>query len=132
MSYQRETRKVVVEVAPFFLQEGSQPEDDVFLWAYHVSITNQRNHPIHLHHRHWYITDASGEIQEVQGKGVVGEQPVILPDRTYEYASGVALKTPSGMMYGTYLMKSPETGEELVVDIPAFSLDSPFEQGVVH
>ncbi|MGL4426611.1 MAG: Co2+/Mg2+ efflux protein ApaG [Alphaproteobacteria bacterium] len=132
MSYQKKTHGVSIEVDPFFLNEGSHPEEEVFLWAYHIAITNQRPHPIQLCNRYWHITDASGYVHEVRGPGVVGEKPVILPSQTYEYASGVTLKTASGMMHGSYVMETGETKEQLVVDIPAFSLDSPFEKISLH
>ena len=81
--------------------------------------------------RHWRITDSLGNIQEVQGDGVVGEQPVLTPGESFEYTSGTPLGTPSGIMVGTYQMET-ESGDRFDVDIPAFSLDSPHQPGQVH
>jgi ApaG protein len=79
-----------------------------------------------LRRRYWHIIDARGYAQEVRGVGVVGEQPKLEPGETYEYASGTALTTPSGIIQGTYEMETEE-GEWLTVDIPPFSLDSPYQ-----
>ena len=76
--------------------------------------------------RHWKITDGLGRLQEVQGPGVVGEQPILRPGESFEYASGTPLSTPSGIMSGSYQMKA-ESGETFDAAVPAFSLDSPYE-----
>ena len=81
--------------------------------------------------RTWRITDANGLILEVKGEGVVGEKPWITPGTTYHYTSGTPLSTPSGLMEGIYHMKT-KTGETFDVIIPVFSLDSPYETGVLH
>ena len=73
--------------------------------------------------RHWIITDASGRKQEVRGKGVIGEQPVLAPGERFEYTSGVPLPTPSGIMTGRYQMVN-ESGERFEIDIPTFALES--------
>ena len=74
--------------------------------------------------RHWMITNARGELTEVKGPGVVGEQPVLKPGESFEYRSGAPLDTPSGMMGGAYQMES-ESGERFDIEIPTFSLDLP-------
>ena len=79
-----------------------------------------------LRTRYWRITDSMGRVQEVRGAGVVGEQPVLGPGESYEYTSGTPLPTPSGIMVGTYQMES-QSGEKFEVDVPAFSLDSPYQ-----
>ena len=84
-----------------------------------------------LRTRYWRITDAAGLTEEVKGDGVVGEQPVIRPGEGYEYTSGAPLNTPSGLMVGAYGMETA-AGEEFHVDIPAFSLDSPYETRQIH
>ena len=86
---------------------------------------------IRLRSRHWRITDRNGQVQEVRGEGVVGEQPVLNPGDSFEYTSGVPLSTPSGIMVGAYVMET-EAGESFTVEIPAFSLDSPFDNHRVH
>jgi ApaG protein len=79
--------------------------------------------------RHWMISNARGELNEVKGPGVVGEQPVLKPGEIYEYTSGAPLDTPSGMMGGAYQMES-ESGDRFDIEIPTFSLDRP-NQGVL-
>ncbi|MBT3307515.1 MAG: Co2+/Mg2+ efflux protein ApaG, partial [Alphaproteobacteria bacterium] len=81
--------------------------------------------------RHWRITDSLGNVQEVRGDGVIGEQPVLDPGGSFEYTSGTPLSTPSGIMAGTYQMETPG-GERFDVTIPAFSLDSPHQGGALH
>ena len=96
-----------------------------------MRIENHGDETVQLLNRHWQITDADGNLQEVRGEGVVGKQPVLQPGEAFEYASGTPLTTPSGIMVGTYHMKS-KNGEDFDVDIPAFSLDSPHIKGPVH
>lgn len=130
-SYAQTTAAIKVIVEPFFLEEQSEPEDNHFVWAYHVRIENNGQKTVQLMTRHWRITDSLGNIQEVQGDGVVGEQPVLTPGESFEYTSGTPLGTPSGIMVGTYQMET-ESGDRFDVDIPAFSLDSPHQPGQVH
>ncbi len=82
--------------------------------------------PSSLGNRYWRITDSLGRVQEVRGAGVVGEQPILHPGEAFEYTSGTPLKTPSGIMVGTYQMESTG-GERFEIAIPAFSLDSPHQ-----
>jgi len=129
--YKHVTKSVTVNVEPVYLEDESEPDRDYFLWAYTISIENQGCDVIRLRSRHWRITDRNGRVQEVRGEGVVGEQPVLSPGESFEYTSGVPLSTPSGIMVGAYVMET-EAGESFTVDIPAFSLDSPFDQHRVH
>lgn len=124
--YTETTRGITVTVQPIFLEDQSQPDDGHYVWAYRVRIENNGGDTVQLKRRHWKITDALGRMQEVEGAGVVGEQPVLRPGESYEYTSGTPLSTPSGIMMGTYQMESDE-GESFAVRIPAFSLDSPHE-----
>jgi len=94
-----------------------------------VIIENQGPETVQLLSRHWMITNARGELTEVKGPGVVGEQPVLKPGESFEYTSGTPLNTPSGMMGGAYQMES-ESGERFDIEIPTFSLDRP-NQGVL-
>ncbi|MGB0684128.1 MAG: Co2+/Mg2+ efflux protein ApaG [Magnetovibrionaceae bacterium] len=126
-TYEEITQAIRVTVQPFYLNEQSSPEDNHFVWAYHVKIENQGGETVQLLTRHWRITDAVGNVQEVKGDGVVGEQPVLSPGEAFEYTSGTPLPTPSGIMVGTYQMIS-ESGSRFDIRIPAFSLDSPHEQ----
>lgn len=129
--YKMTTESIQVIVEPIYLEEQSEPDENRFVWAYHIRIENHGSETIQLLNRHWRITDALGRTQEVRGPGVVGEQPVLEPGETYEYSSGTPLSTPSGIMVGTYEMEFLG-GDRIDVAIPAFSLDSPYEQARVH
>ncbi len=129
--YQATTRTIQVTVESFYLAEQSTPSDDHYVWAYQIHIENQGPEIVQLLNRHWYITDANGRAQEVEGPGVVGEQPVLNPGESFEYTSGTPLSTPSGIMVGTFVMVT-STGERFDVKIPAFSLDSPYQPVNVH
>ncbi|MBI4968335.1 MAG: Co2+/Mg2+ efflux protein ApaG [Rhodospirillales bacterium] len=124
--YTETTRQIAVTVEPIYLEDQSNPEENHFVWAYRVRIENLGKDTVQLLRRHWRITDAKGRLQEVEGPGVVGEQPVLEPGQTFEYTSGTPLPTPSGIMVGTYLMESAQ-GERFEIGIPAFSLDSPHQ-----
>lgn len=129
--FEETTRSIRIAVTPTFLGDQSDPNDNRFLWAYHITIENHGREAVQLLTRHWHITDARGRVREVEGPGVIGQQPVILPGRKHEYSSGVPLETPSGFMTGTYHMKSA-AGEEFEVNIPLFALESPFAERRVH
>jgi len=122
--YRALTREIEVVVEPFYLEEQSDPEDDRYVWGYRIVISNNSGVAVRLVNRYWNITDQNGQVDEVTGPGVVGEQPRLNPGDTYEYSSGCPLDTPSGLMFGHYQMETDE-GELFDVDIPAFSLDSP-------
>jgi ApaG protein len=118
------TREIAVSVEPTYLETRSSPDSSQYFWAYRVIIENQGRETVQLLSRHWMITNARGELTEVKGPGVVGEQPVLKPGESFEYTSGVPLDTPWGMMGGAYQMES-EGGERFDIEIPTFSLDSP-------
>lgn len=124
--YDATTRAISVTVEPEFLEDQSAPEDGHYVWAYRVQIENRGSETVQLLSRHWKITDSLGRVQEVQGAGVVGEQPVLRPGESFEYSSGCPLSTASGVMMGSYTMVTHD-GESFEVEIPAFSLDSPYE-----
>ena len=92
--------KVSIETA--YLQDQSNPEDSQYAFAYTVTITNVGNVSAQLISRHWIITDANNHVQEVKGLGVVGAQPLLQPNQSFEYTSGTLLATPVGSMRGTY------------------------------
>ncbi len=123
-----EIQDVAVRVETRYLEEQSDPTRDRFVFAYHVAIINRGTEPAQLLTRHWIIEDAEGRIEEVEGDGVVGQQPVIEPGRSYEYTSGCVLKTDCGSMRGSYGMESA-SGERFAASIPAFTLRKP---GVLH
>ncbi len=122
--YQAITKEIAVSVIPTYLEAQSMPESSQYFWAYRVIIENQGRETVQLLSRHWMITNARGDLTEVKGAGVVGEQPVLKPGESYEYTSGAPLNTTSGMMGGAYQMES-ESGERFDIEIPTFSLDSP-------
>lgn len=122
--YRAVTRGIDVVVEPFYLDEQSDPHDGRYVWGYRIVISNRSDVTVRLLTRYWHITDENGLVDEVTGRGVVGEQPVLEPGDSYEYSSGCPLDTPSGVMLGHYLMED-ENGETFNVEIPAFSLDLP-------
>lgn len=122
--YRASTRDIEVIVEPFYLEDQSDPDDNRYVWGYRIVIANRSDDIVQLKSRYWHITDELGRVDEVQGPGVVGEQPVLRPGDTYEYQSGCPLDTPSGVMRGLYHMQN-DRGESFDVEIPAFSLDQP-------
>ena len=129
--YLANTRGIAVSVEPTYLETSSSPESSQYLWAYRVIIENQGRETVQLLSRHWMITNARGELTEVKGPGVVGEQPILKPGQRFEYTSGVSLNTPSGMMGGAYQMES-EGGERFDIEIPTFSLDRPNQAALLN
>ena len=101
-AYEAETEGVIIRVKPSFLEEESSPAENRYIWAYHVEIENTGKRTLQLMTRHWKITDREGRVQEVNGSGVVGQNPVLRPGARFEYTSGCPLNAPSGMMQGTY------------------------------
>lgn len=129
--YEKVTRNIAVSVRLFYLEDQSSPDEDRFVWAYRVNIQNRGAETVQLLRRHWRITDKHGRLQEVKGPGVVGEQPVLKPGESFEYTSGCPLGTPSGIMAGSYQM-STTGGEHFDIEIPAFSLDSPYDTAAIN
>jgi ApaG protein len=124
--YSQTTRGVRINVTPVFLNEQSDPENNDYVWAYTVEIENLSDQTVQLTARRWHITDRNGITQVVQGPGVVGEQPILHEGDSFTYTSGCPLNTPSGVMRGYYSMQTLE-GETFEAQVPAFSLDSPFD-----
>ncbi|MGE7370670.1 Co2+/Mg2+ efflux protein ApaG [Neorhizobium sp. NPDC001467] len=122
--YSARTKDIEVAVEPYYLEEQSDPDDSRYVWGYRIVISNHSSRSVKLVQRYWHITDENGLVDEVEGLGVVGEQPHLKPGDSYEYSSGCPLDTPSGMMFGHYQMETDD-GETMIVNIPAFSLDSP-------
>lgn len=125
MTFETVTDNFRVAVQSYFLDEQSEPSENQFVWAYRIKIMNEGEKTTQLLARHWVITSGNGHIQEVKGEGVIGEQPVISPGQHFVYTSGTPLSTPTGFMRGTYEMQD-EDGEHFHIEIPAFSLDSPY------
>ena len=118
------TGSITVRVAVSYLPEQSHPALGRWFWAYHVRVENHGDDSVQLISRHWRISDGRGQTSEVEGEGVVGEQPLIMPGGAYDYVSGCPLPTPSGIMRGTYQMVDAD-GNDFDIAIPPFSLDSP-------
>ncbi|MDG2045613.1 MAG: Co2+/Mg2+ efflux protein ApaG [Halioglobus sp.] len=123
---------VRVNVAAVYLPSHSSPTQSQYTFAYTITVTNGASLPVQLLSRHWIITDADEQIQEVRGEGVVGEQPVIQPQAAFRYTSGATLNTPIGYMEGSYSMVVRENMEidpaglpTFEVPVPAFSLHTP-------
>ena len=110
--YERITRGIKVIVRPQYLEGQSKPDEDHFVWAYTITVENHGRETVTLRTRYWKITDATGQVQEVRGAGVVGEQPTLKPGDSFSYTSGCPLKTPSGFMVGAYQMQN-ERGRTL-------------------
>jgi ApaG protein len=122
--YEAITHHIRVRVTPQYLEDESAPDEDRYVWAYTVDIRNEGSETVQLRSRYWRITDASGHTEEVRGRGVVGQTPVVEPGGSFRYTSSCPLPTPSGMMVGSYQMAT-EAGGSIDVAVPAFSLDSP-------
>lgn len=123
--YEALTRSIRVRVTPAYAEDQSTPDEGEFYWTYTVEIANQGAEPVQLKTRVWRITDGDGQTTEVRGPGVVGQTPLIMPGQSFTYTSGCPLRTPQGIMVGSYQMT--DTGGRMFdVAIPAFSLDSPF------
>ena len=116
--------RIEVHPRPQFIPEQSDPENDRYIFAYTITITNTGQIAAQLVSRHWIITDAHNTIQEVRGLGVVGQQPLLQPGESYEYTSGSSLTTPIGTMKGTYQMVA-EDGMHFEAEIPEFVLATP-------
>lgn len=115
---------IIVEASPHYIESQSSPDDERYVFSYTITITNAGNTPAKLLSRHWLITDSNGKIQEVEGKGVIGEQPYLKPGESFRYSSGAMIETPIGIMQGKYTMQS-DTGEKFKATIPKFTLSIP-------
>ena len=115
---------VTVAARSQFQADQSSPAEGRYVFAYTVVIENRGSESARLVDRHWVITDADGQVQEVRGEGVVGEQPHLKPGERFQYTSGTVLPTPIGCMHGSYGMLGDD-GTRFDAEIPAFSLASP-------
>ncbi|MDE3057163.1 MAG: Co2+/Mg2+ efflux protein ApaG [Bacteroidota bacterium] len=119
--YTATTEEITVQVRPVYLDGQSDVLAKKFVFAYFIRIENHRDESVQLLRRHWFITDAHGDVKEVEGEGVIGKQPVISPGKAHEYNSFCILETFEGAMEGTYLM-ARENGDRFHVTIPRFTL----------
>lgn len=115
---------ITVEAEAFFLPDQSDEDQDRYVFAYKIRITNTGSVPAQLISRHWIITDSESKLQEVRGLGVIGEQPRLMPGENFEYSSGASIATPVGTMRGSYQMVA-EDGTQFEAPIPEFVLSVP-------
>jgi len=132
LMYEAITRNIRVTAEPLFIESESRPDEHHFFWAYRIELENQGDETVQLISRYWHITDARGNIEEVRGPGVVGDQPILEPGGVFRYESGCPLSTPSGIMRGHYNFRLSSDEHKFMVAIPAFSLDSEYENGSVN
>jgi ApaG protein len=121
-SHKRYEFSVAVKTA--FLPEQSDQARDRYVFSYTITVSNVGSIPAQLISRHWLISDAAGEVQEVRGLGVVGAQPLLQPGESFQYTSGCVLDTPMGTMHGSYQMVA-EDGTQFETPIPQFTLSMP-------
>ncbi len=119
---------ITIEVKPRYLPEQSAPLEEVYGFAYTITVSNVGETPAQLISRHWIILDADGHREDVRGLGVVGHQPMLQPGEAFEYTSGCRLRTPTGSMEGSYRFVR-EDGEAFDVSIDRFTLDATGEGG---
>ena len=115
---------ISVKTRTLYIADQSDPANDRYVFAYTITLTNTGNAAAQLVSRHWIISDAADKVQEVRGKGVVGEQPHLRPGESFEYTSGSAIATPVGTMRGSYQMVADD-GTKFDVAIPEFTLSMP-------
>lgn len=116
--------EITVTTRAAFIAEQSDIDEGRFVFAYTVTIVNTGSIAARLISRHWVITDSDNQVQEVRGMGVVGEQPLLQPQESFEYTSGAAIATPVGIMHGTYRMVADD-GTSFDAEIPQFTLSMP-------
>lgn len=121
------TEGVKVSVTTNYLPDYSSPVQQHYVFAYKIKIENKSEFTVKLLRRHWYIHDATGTVREVEGEGIVGQQPVLEPGESHEYVSGCNLKTGVGKMCGTYLMERLVDGKQFYASIPEFTLIVPYK-----
>ena len=112
---------IKIKAISLFIKNRSSPENSIFLFSYDVEIKNNSDSEVQLLSRYWHIQDGDGDVEEVRGPGVIGLQPLIKPNENFKYSSFCSLKTPLGMMSGSYQMKL-NSGEIFDAIIPTFSL----------
>ena len=117
---------IKISVTTKYREDYSLPHQNHFLFSYTISIENQNSFTVKLLRRHWYIKDVAAENREVEGEGVIGEQPTLNAGESHQYESACNLKSEFGSMYGSYLFKNLETGEFFNVAIPEFKLHVPY------
>jgi ApaG protein len=129
--YRQITNNIEITVTPEYEDEQSSPLDNFFIWEYNIHIKNNGPDIVQLLRRHWVLVDDKGQMQEIEGDGVIGLQPVLKQGEEFEYSSSVHLTEPSGVMMGSYYMAKMD-GDTIKVEIPSFSLDCPHIQKIAN
>ena len=118
------SERISIRAKPRYLPDHSDPEEQRYVFSYTIVIRNDGTSPATLRRRHWIITDGLGRVEEVEGEGVVGEEPRLEPGESFEYTSGCVLETPRGTMHGTYTMER-DGGDLFEAEIAPFLLTTP-------
>ena len=119
-----DTYHIEIQARSLYMEEESSAEEERYVFAYTITIRNKGKIPAQLLTRHWFITDSNNKVTEVQGEGVIGEQPLLAVDEEFEYSSAAVLETPVGCMHGSYKMKADD-GHEFHATIEPFNLSIP-------
>ena len=122
---QQITEGICITVESFYNKDQSKPMLNEYNFVYRITIENNAQFPIKLHRRHWHIYDSNGTYREVDGEGVVGQQPIIEPGESFQYISGASIRTDMGKMSGAYQMENMLNKKLIVVQIPEFDLIAP-------
>lgn len=116
------TREIQVDVESFYQVEYSNCKTSDYMFAYRITITNYGEQKVKLMRRHWFITESAAQSRQVEGEGVIGEQPILKPGESFTYVSGCGLKSEMGKMFGTYLFQNLVDNKLFYVVIPEFNL----------
>lgn len=127
-----ENAQIKVTAVPSYQGKGVTINDAFSVWSYNIFIENQGQYPIMILRRYWKVIDEMGLVKEITGDGVVGKKPVINPGESFEYTSFTNMNTSSGVMLGKYYVLNIDSGEEIEIEIPAFSLDTPAEKVTIN
>jgi ApaG protein len=121
------TNGIKVSVETFYQEDYSSPAESKYIFAYRITIKNESDFTVQLLRRHWYIAESNGTIREVEGEGVIGEQPTLSSGQSYQYVSWSHLATEIGKMHGNYLFVREVDGSRFKATIPEFQLMAPFK-----
>lgn len=120
------TEGVKVSVETNYQPEYSSPTQMHYVFTYRITIENHGQYSVKIQRRHWYIHDVNNTVREVEGEGIVGQQPILEPGETHQYVSGCNLRSGLGKMYGNYLMEKVMDGKTFNVIIPEFTMVVPY------
>ncbi len=120
------TSGIKISVVTEYQASYSNPNNSHYVFTYQITIENNSNYTIQLLKRHWSILDSNGEARDIEGEGVVGEQPILEPNEKYSYVSGCNFRSPIGRMKGNYTMERLVDGSNFEVKIPNFVMTVPY------